>query len=153
MVSTLGTMTAKKQQRVLMLVRAKLSDETICPGGPTFLTSPCHAWILPGGNEQQVPQAVAPMWDQQRVVTSREQRVGPTHEIILIEDLCQMSDTPPIMNAPNPTTKRALKLKKWVHCQLTQNNIPEQFPQSHKHLHGARPLPPPRQPRYNNPLG
>ncbi len=39
-----------------------------------------------------------------------------------------MSDAPPIMNAPNPTTKWALKLTKRVHRQLTQNNIPETVP-------------------------
>jgi hypothetical protein len=86
-VSTLGAMIAAKQQRILTLVQRKLSDKVICPDGPTFLTSPCHAWILPEGNEQQVPRAVAPMQDQQRVVTSGEQRVGPTHKIILIENL------------------------------------------------------------------
>ncbi len=52
MVSRLGAMTAKKQGRVLMFVQAKLSDETICPGRPAFLTSPCHAWILPEDNFQ-----------------------------------------------------------------------------------------------------
>jgi hypothetical protein len=39
-----------------------------------------------------------------------------------------MSDAPPIMNAPNLTTKRALKLTKGVHCQLTWNNIPGTVP-------------------------
>ena len=87
MVLTLGAMTAKKQQRVLTLVQEKLSDETICPGRPAFLTSPCHAWILPEDNFQQVPQAVALMQDQQRVIPSGEQRVVPPHEIISIEDL------------------------------------------------------------------
>jgi hypothetical protein len=87
MVSTLGTITAKKQQHVLTLVRAKLSDETICPGGPAFLASPCHAWILPEDDFQRAPQVVAPMRDQQRVILSGEQRVVPPHKIIPIEDL------------------------------------------------------------------
>jgi hypothetical protein len=90
MVSTLGAMTPAKQQRIRTLVQRKLLDKVICPGGPAFLTSLCHAWILPEGNEQQMPQAVAPMQDQQRVVTSGEQRVGPNHKIILIKDLCQI---------------------------------------------------------------
>jgi hypothetical protein len=128
MVSTLGAMTPVIQRHLLNLVQKKLSDEGICPGGPTFLMSPCHAWILPEGNEQQVPQAVAPMQDQQRVVTSGEQRVGPTHEIILIKDLRRMSEAPPIMNVPNPTTKRVLKLTKRVHRWLTWNNIPRTVP-------------------------
>ena len=37
-------MTAEKQRP---MVWGKLSDETLCPQGPAFLTSPCHAWILP----------------------------------------------------------------------------------------------------------
>ena len=32
------------------------------------------------------------------------------------------------MNAPNPTTKHALKSKKWVHRRITQNNIPGTVP-------------------------
>ncbi len=56
MASTLGAVMAKKQQRVLTLVQAKLSDETICPGGPTFLTSPCHAWILPETTSNECPK-------------------------------------------------------------------------------------------------
>jgi hypothetical protein len=43
MMSTLGVTTTEKQQPVLSLVRQKLLDETICPGGLAFLTSPCHA--------------------------------------------------------------------------------------------------------------
>jgi hypothetical protein len=139
MVSTLGAMTAKKKRRVLTLVRAKLSDKTICPGGPAFLTSLCHAWILPEDDFQQVPQAVAPMRDQQRVIPSGEQRVVPPHKIISIEDLRQMSNAPPIMNAPNPTTKQALKLMKQVHRRLTPNNIPGIVPL----ITGAPPRHPP----------
>jgi hypothetical protein len=32
------------------------------------------------------------------------------------------------MNAPNPTTKRALKSTKWVHRRITQNNVPGTVP-------------------------
>ena len=39
-----------------------------------------------------------------------------------------MSNAPPIKNAPNPTTKRALKSKKRVHRRITQNNIPGTVP-------------------------
>ena len=98
-----------------MLVWAKLSDKTLSPGGPAFLTSPCHAWILPEKDFQQVPQPRAPMQDQQRVAQSDEQRVGPNPTITTLDDLRQMSDAPPIMNAPNPTTKRTLKTTKRVH--------------------------------------
>jgi hypothetical protein len=69
-VSTLNTMTADKQQRALTMFREKLSDETIYPSGPAFLTNPCHAWILPEDDYQQEPQAAAPTQDQQRMVPS-----------------------------------------------------------------------------------
>jgi hypothetical protein len=39
-----------------------------------------------------------------------------------------MSNAPPIMKAPNSTTKWALKLTKRVHCQLTRNNVPGTVP-------------------------
>jgi hypothetical protein len=39
-----------------------------------------------------------------------------------------MSDAPPIMNVPNPTTKWALKLTKRVHHRLTQKNISRTVP-------------------------
>jgi hypothetical protein len=87
MVSTLNTMTADKQRRVLTMFRKKISGETKCPSGPAFQTNPCHAWILPEDNYQQEPQVAAPMRDQQRMVPSKQQRVGPTPEMIVIEDL------------------------------------------------------------------
>jgi hypothetical protein len=80
-------MTADKQRRVLTMFRAILSDETICPSEPAFLTNPCHAWILPEDNYQREPQAAAPTRDQQRMVPIEQQRVGPTPEMISIEDL------------------------------------------------------------------
>jgi len=134
-------MTAEKQRPVLTLVWAKLSDETLCPGGPAFLTSPCHAWILPEDNFQQVPQPNTPTQDQQRVAQSNEQRVGPTPRITTLDDLRRMLDAPPIMNAPNPTTKRALKSTKWVHRRLTCNNVPNTVPPITRTL-PRRPLPP-----------
>jgi hypothetical protein len=39
-----------------------------------------------------------------------------------------MSNAPPIMKVPNPTTKQALKLTKRVHHQLTCNNVPGTVP-------------------------
>jgi hypothetical protein len=121
-------MTANKQQRVLAMFCKKISDEMISPSGPAFLTNPCHAWILPEDDYQREPQAAALTWDQQRMVPSKQQRVGPTPEMIAIEDLRRMSNAPPIMKAPNPTIKRALKLTKRVHCRLTRNNVPGTVP-------------------------
>ena len=42
-VSTLKNMTEEKQQRVLTLVKLKLSDAMVQPEGQAFLTSPYHA--------------------------------------------------------------------------------------------------------------
>ena len=117
-------MTAEKQRRILTLFKSKLSDATVQPDGPAFLTSPCHAWILPEEDFQRVvPQLQVPTQDQQRVAPSAEQRVGTTPEITPVQDLRRMSNAPPIMNAPNHTTKRVLKSIKRVHQRITRNNI------------------------------
>jgi hypothetical protein len=55
-VSTLKNMTPEKQRHVLRLFQAKLANTTIRPEGPAFLSSPCHAWILPEEDLQRVPQ-------------------------------------------------------------------------------------------------
>jgi hypothetical protein len=127
-VSTLKNMTPEKQRRVLMLFQAKLANTSVHPGGPAFLMSPCHAWILPEEDIQRVPQPRTPTQDQQRVAPSAEQRVGTTPDITVFHDLCRMSNAPPIMNAPNPTTKRALQSTKRVHRRITQNNVPGTIP-------------------------
>ena len=121
-------MTPEKQRRVLTLFQAKLADTTVHPEGPAFISSPCHALILPEDDFQRVPQIRTPMQEQQRVAPSAEQRVGTTPDIMALQDLRRMSDAPPIMNAPNPTTKRALKTAKWVHRRLTRNNVPSTVP-------------------------
>jgi len=127
-VSTLKNMTPNKQRRVLTLFQAKLADATTRPEGPVFLSSPCHAWILPEDDFQRVPKQRTPTQEQQRVAPSAEQRVGTTPDIPEIQDLRRMSDVPPIMNVPNPTTKQARKSTKWVHRRLTQNNVPGTVP-------------------------
>jgi len=118
-VSTLKNVTAEKQRRVLTLFKLKLSDATVHPEGPAFLKSPCHAWLLPVKDLQRVPQVRAPTQGQQRVAPSAEQRVGTTPKTTTFQDLRQVSNAPPIMNAPNPTTKRVLKSTKRVHRCIT----------------------------------
>ena len=140
-VSTLKNMTAEKQRRVLTLFKSKLSDATNEHEGPAFLTSPCHAWILPEDDLQRMPQLRVPTQDQQRVALSTEQRVGITPEIPSLQDLRRMSNAPPIMNAPNPTTKRALKSTKRVHRRITRNNIPGTVPPITPAI-PRRPIPP-----------
>ncbi len=121
-VPTLKNMTAEKQRRVLTLFKSKFSEATVQHEGPAFLTSPCHTWILPEEEFQCVPQLRVPMQDQQRVAPSAEQRVGTTLEITTLQDLRRMSNTPPIMTAPNPTTKRALKSTKRGHHSTNHTN-------------------------------
>jgi len=123
------------------MVWGKLSDKTLCPGGPAFLTSPCHAWILPEDDYQRVPQPRTPTQDQQWVAQSNEQRVGPTPTKTTLDDLLRMLDAPPIMNAPNPTAKWALKSTKRVHQRLIHNNVPNTVPPIKRTL-PWRPLPP-----------
>ena len=92
-------------------------------------------------NYQRVPQPRTPTQDQQRMAHSDEQRVGPTPTITTLDDLCRMLDAPPIMNAPNPTTKQALKSTKRVHQRLTCNNVPNTVLPITQTL-PRRPLPP-----------
>jgi len=140
-VSTLKNMTAEKQRRVLTLLKSKLSDAMVQHEGPAFLMSPCHTWILPEDDVQRVPQLRVLTQDQQRVAPSAEQRVGSTPEIPTLHDLRRMSNAPPIMKAPNPTTKRALKSTKRVHHRRTRNNIPGTVPPITPAI-PRRPIPP-----------
>jgi hypothetical protein len=63
-VATLKNMILKKQRRVLTLFQAKLADTTVHQEGPVFLSSPCHAWILPEDDFQRVPQIRTPTQEQ-----------------------------------------------------------------------------------------
>jgi hypothetical protein len=127
-VSTLRNMTPEKQRRVFTLFQEKLANTAVQPEGPAFLSSPCHTWILPEEDLQQVPQLRTPTQDQEWVALSAEQKVGPTPDITTIQDLCQISNAPPIMNAPNPRTKLNLKSTKRVHQRITRNNKPGTIP-------------------------
>jgi hypothetical protein len=63
---------------------------------------------------------------EQRVNTPNEQRQDNQIDIPM---LTRITDAPPIMNAPNPTQKRTLKLSKRMHSRQTRNNIPGSVPQ------------------------
>jgi hypothetical protein len=56
MITTLTKLTATKQWQILTEVHAKLADDALQPCGPAFLTSPCHAWMLPDDDHQRAPQ-------------------------------------------------------------------------------------------------
>jgi hypothetical protein len=128
MISTLTKMPANEQRRVLTEVHAKLADDSLRPCGLAFLTSPCHAWMLPNNNHQRAPQEAAPTYVPQTAAPEGQQRVSPTPEVTPAESLQRMSNALPIMNAPNPTTRRALKSTKRVHLRLTHNNVPGTVP-------------------------
>jgi hypothetical protein len=127
MITTLTKLTATKQRQVLREVRAKLADDALRPCGPAFLTSPCHAWMLPDDNYQRAPQeAHTPVL--QRVAPETQQRVGLTPHVNPAPSIQRMSNAPPIMKAPNSTMRRALKSTKQVHQRSTRNNIPGSVP-------------------------
>ncbi len=121
----LTKMLANEQRRVLTEVREKLTDDSLHPCGPAFLTSPCHAWVQPNNNHQRAPQEVAPTHVP---APEGQQRVRPTPEVTPTDSLQNMLNAPPIMNAPNPTTRWALKSTKCVHLRLTCNNVPGTVP-------------------------
>jgi hypothetical protein len=127
MITTLTKLTATKQWQVLTEVHAKLADDVLCPCGPAFLTSPCHAWMQPDDNHQCAPQeAHTPVL--QRVAPETQQMVGPTPHVNPAPSLQRMSNAPPIMRAPNPTMRRVLKSTKRVHQRITRNNVPGSVP-------------------------
>jgi hypothetical protein len=121
-------MPQEKQTCALTLVAKKLFSGQI-HNPKCSLTHPRHKWILPQVDLQRVPY-----------VPPREQRVPkqrvPKQSVTLKErepennmpsqlpTLTRMTDAPPIMLAPNPTTRRALRLTKCTHSRRTCNKIP-----------------------------
>jgi hypothetical protein len=107
LVTRLQEMPARKQSGVLSDIRSKLALTN-----PTYkrtLTCPMHEWMLPPGDLQRVP-AIPPI--EQRV----EQRVDDATPPNAIR---RVTDAATIMAAPNPTTKRVLKLTKRTHLRTT----------------------------------
>ncbi len=92
------------------------------------LMHPGHKWILPQQDLQWVPY-VPPC--KQRMPKQRvpKQRVTleegePANSMpSQLPTLAHITDAPPIMSAPNPTTRQALPLTKCTHSWQTNNNI------------------------------
>jgi hypothetical protein len=60
------------------------------------------------------------------MVREEEQRVINNTPIITIP---RITNAPPIMQARNPSSKRALKLTPRIHKRVTRNNTPGKFPE------------------------
>jgi hypothetical protein len=116
LVTTIREMPPEKQNKVVTLVKQKLasheSDKHNCT-----LTNTLHHWILPPGDLQRAPYVPLP---EQRV----EQRVKDTNnqDALPPQPLMRITNAPPIMTAPNPTTTRTLRLTKRTHPRVTRNN-------------------------------
>ncbi len=111
------------QKGVLTLINDMLST-VAPPTAPRTPTYPAHEWLLPASDPQQAPRLVLP---EQRVTLPAEQRVdapNPSNNPIVF----QITDTPPIIMAPNPTTNCSLKATPHTHQRLTGNNIPSSVP-------------------------
>ncbi len=80
------------------------------------LTNPNYDWILPPGDLQQSPY-IPPV--EQRVEHRVAADTKPLPPVI-----SRITDSPPIMAAPNPTTKQTLRLTRCKHMQWTRNNVP-----------------------------
>jgi hypothetical protein len=115
-----------KRDPVISLVKAKLS--ALPPNAaPRTITHPTHKWLLPPADLQRVQYI--PLQEQM----VEQGVVGGEDEIVNITNLPQrvltrITDAPPIMAAPNPTTKQALKLTKRTHSRQTRNNVPGSMP-------------------------
>ncbi len=130
LVTTTQIMPPNKCNCVLTLVAEKLTAGQL-NNPKCSLTHPRHKWILPQRDLQRAPY-VPP--NKQRVPKQRvpEQRVTldnaePTNNMPP-QPLARISDVPPIMLVPNPTTRWPLRLTKHTHSQRTQNNIPGSIP-------------------------
>jgi hypothetical protein len=108
-------MPPKKRAQVISLVQRKLTSANSNSKATRTLTNPNHDWMFPPGDLQRSPY-IPPM--EQRV----EQRVAADTELLPPVIQC-ITDAPPIMDAPNPTTKCTLHLIKCTHMQRTQNNV------------------------------
>jgi hypothetical protein len=119
-VNTLNKLTPMKQQQVLTSLKAKLVAQQDTPQSESQVTHPLHEWLLPADDPQIAPRPVPNTLPEQRVpLTQTEQRVPMLRRI---------TDAPPIMVAPNPTSKRLLKRTPRTHVRLTRNNTPGSVP-------------------------
>ncbi len=84
------------------------------------LTNPNHAWMLPPGNLQRSPY-IPPVEQQVKQRVATDTKLPPP----VIQCI---TDAPPIMVAPNQTSKCTLHLTKHTHMQRTRNNIPGSVP-------------------------
>jgi hypothetical protein len=101
LVARIKEMDPSKQARVLTLVKKKLTASQ-SPNDQHTLTNPLHEWLLPPGD----PQRVARIPTMEQRVTQRVKENNTSIPTPLIH----VTDAPAIMAAPNPTTKRTLRL-------------------------------------------
>jgi hypothetical protein len=109
--TTLQEMPPQKSARVIFLMQRKLRSANSNSKATRTLTNPNHDWMLPPGYLQRSPY-IPPM--EQRVeqrVAADTKRPPPVIQ--------RITDAPPIMAAPNPTTKCILRLIKRRHMQRT----------------------------------
>ncbi len=116
----------QKRGHILKLVTNKLVARPPT-GPPRFLTYTNHKWLLPPADPQLAPHVPSPEQRvEQRVICSKVEKVNVNNEPCPV--LTRITDAPPIMAAPIPTTKGALKLTKRTHSRQTRNNVPGSMP-------------------------
>jgi hypothetical protein len=145
LVTSLHELPPEQQSRILSHVMAKLSAPPPV-ATPRRLTHPSHEWLLSRGDIQLAPFVppslqVDTQWAEQRVNAPNKQQQDDQIDIPM---LTKITDALPIMNAPNPTQKRTLKLSKRTHSRQTRNKIPGSVPQIMLSApHHLIPTPPP----------
>jgi hypothetical protein len=120
LVTTLQEMNPTKRTGVLTNIIKKI--DTSCRDNDTrTITAPAHQWMLPDGDIQHHPYIHPAPSSEQRVDEAREeQRVD--------HSVTRITDTPPIITAPNLTAPRQLKKTARTHSRITRNNIPGSTP-------------------------
>jgi hypothetical protein len=117
LVTTIQEMPQNKRNRVLTLVAEKLAAGQLNNPKRSLMHSK-HEWIFPQGDLQRAPY-VPPK--EQRVPKQRvpKQRVmlddAEQTNNMPPQPLARITNAPPIMLAPNPTTRWALRLTKRTH--------------------------------------
>jgi hypothetical protein len=127
--------------RFMTLIEQRLRS----PNGqrsPRTLTDANHQWLLPRGDIQLQPYLPPPM--EQRVPLLLSHTPEPLEQRVttFTPPLQRISDAPPIMQAPNPTQKRTLRISPRTHLRRTRTNTPGSVPRITPNAPWHLPIPP-----------
>ncbi len=125
LVATIREPSPTKRQCVISLVHKKLSAPPPDAALQTLM-HPNHEWLLLPADLQRAPYVPPPEQGVEQWVVHAKHGMNDNDEVI--PALTRITNALPIMAAPNPMTKQALKLTKCTYSSRMQNNIPGSVP-------------------------